>query len=68
MPAVYQMYIKNRNGEMTSGRWFMKENEAINYASGFKFSHRDLLVIVCRETFSLESDPKPYLIEEIWRK
>lgn len=67
MSAIYQIYIKNRNGEMTSGRWFMKEREALAYANSFKFSNRDLLVIICRETFQLDSDPKPYQIEEIWR-
>ena len=46
MPAIYQVYIKNRNGEMTSGRWFMKEIDAVRYAQGFWNEHPDLLLVI----------------------
>lgn len=69
MSAIYQLYIESfLTHEWTSGCWFLKQQEAINYADHFHRTHPDLTIIVCRETFELTSDPKPYEITEIWRR
>lgn len=69
MPAIYQLYIQSGiTGELTQGRWFVKQGEAIGYARGFHFRHPDQTVIVCRETFLVETDPKPNEIIEVWRR